>query len=90
MSNSHRTQASSSDATFREAGIGELIEDVLRIGSAPTPSREAFVTAVNLALVAAPVLVFQPEAPVAIALAAFILVFTAVRWVVGAARWGRR
>lgn len=89
MSNSHRTQASSSDATFREAGIGELIEDVLRIGSAPTPSREAFVTE-NTALVAAPVLVFQPEAPVAIALAAFILVFTAVRWVVGAARWGRR
>ncbi len=47
-------------------------------------------TVVNLALVAAAVLVFQPEAPVAIALAAFILVFPAVRWVVGAARWGRR
>ncbi len=37
MSNSHRTQASSSDATFREAGIGELIKDVLRIGSRRPP-----------------------------------------------------
>ncbi len=37
MSNSHRTQASSSDATFREAGIGELIKDVLRIGPRRPP-----------------------------------------------------
>ncbi len=47
-------------------------------------------TVVNLALVAAAVLVFQPEAPVAIGLAALVLVFTAVRWVVGTGRWSRR
>ncbi len=42
MSNSHRTQASSSDATFREAGIGELIKDVLAsVPRRPPPAKRS-------------------------------------------------
>jgi hypothetical protein len=79
-----------SEHTFRDAGPGELLKDVLRISPAPNPSREAFVTVFNLVVVGALLALLQPEPVAAVAVAVVFVLFTAGRWLAGTRKWGRR
>lgn len=72
---------------LRDAGFDELVKDVARIGPAPTASREAFAALVNIAVIVAAIFVLQPEPAVSAALAGFIGVYVAIRWIVGTRKW---
>lgn len=72
---------------FRDAGIDELIKDVSRLGPAPTRSREVFVTIVTVVILAAGILILEPEPAVAAAIAGAGVLYTAIRWVLGTRKW---
>lgn len=86
----NNTKSPHAEATFREAGVDELITDVLRVGPAPNRSREVFVTVVNVALAGAAIGLLQPEPAVVAALVGIIAAVTVIRWVLGVRKWSKQ
>lgn len=68
----------------------ELLMDCLRIGPAPTRSREAFVALFALVVVGVLLVVMQPEVMVTAVVIAGSVSYLTIRWIVGTRRWGRR
>ncbi|CAM3839927.1 MULTISPECIES: hypothetical protein [Tsukamurella] len=63
--------------------------DAVRLGPAPTRSREIFVIVITVVVLAAGFVAFQPPAALAAVVAAVIAAHMAVRWVLGSRKWGR-
>lgn len=76
--------------TLRHAAPDELLLDVLRFGPAPNPSREAFVTVVNLVIVGVLLAILSPEATAVTVVAIVFGAITALRWLAGVGRWRTR
>lgn len=87
MNNEHTDRPVHPEATFRQAGLDELIKDVSRLGPAPNRSREVFASLVNIALVVALIAILQPAPILAAAVAGAIGLFTAIRWIAGTRKW---
>lgn len=87
MNNTPNNRPVHSEPGFRDAGFDELVKDVSRLGPAPTPSRELFATIVTVVILAAGIFILEPGPAGAAAIAGFGVLYTAIRWVLGARKW---
>jgi hypothetical protein len=78
------------EASFREAGLGDLLRDVTRLGPAPNRSREAFAIVALLAAVGVAITVTRPEPFASTVIVALTIAYFAVRWVLGVRKWDPR
>lgn len=88
MDHTAHTPRSPRPAGLREASLHELLMDTMRLGPAPTRSRELFV--IVIAVVLTLVLIGIVGWPVGYVVAAVMAVHLVIRWVVGVRRWGSR
>ncbi len=88
MDHTAHTSRPQRPAGLREASLHDLIMDTMRLGPAPTRSRELFV--IVIAAVLSLVLIGVVGWPVGYIVAAVVTVHLAIRWVIGVRRWGSR
>lgn len=79
------------EAGLRDASLHDLVMDCCRLGPAPTQSRELFVHAVTLLLVAIVFVIAQPPVGFMIAAVGVVALVMGVRWFIGTrTKWATR
>lgn len=78
-------------AGLRDASLHDLLVDCWRLGPAPTRSRELFVHAVSLLLIAIVFVILKPAVGFMIAAVGIVAIFMGVRWFIGTrTTWAKR
>lgn len=84
----HRPQP---EAGLRDASLHDLFMDCCRFGPAPTQSRELFVHAVTLLLIAIVFVIVKPVVGFMIAAVVLIAIIFGIRWIISTrTKWATR
>lgn len=79
----HGTDRPRPEAGLRDASLHDLFMDCCRFGPAPTQSRELFVHAVTLVLIAIVFVIVKPAVGFMLAAVAIVAIIMGVRWLIG-------
>jgi hypothetical protein len=90
MNNTHTDQPVHREASFREAGLGDLVRDVTRLGPAPNRSREAFAIVALIAAVGVVIALTEPAPFASAVIVALAVAYSAMRWALGVRKWDPR
>ena len=79
------------EAGLRDASLHDLFMDCCRFGPAPTQSRELFVHAVSLILIAIIFVLLKPAVGFMITAVVLVAIIFGIRWAIGArTKWAGR